>query len=350
VTIVDGADAGQATAAGAGIILPWATATDGAFYDLYAAGAAFYPELLSHLADQGVTRTDYRRVGGLIVNADPDKLAATYDTLLGRRQAAPEMGEVDRVDNAAARELFPPLAEGLDGIFISGGGRVDGRTLRDALLEAAARLGAQRLTGRAVLRPDQGRTVVTVNGEELAADAVVVAAGAWTNTVLEPIGFRLPVEPQKGQITHLRLPADTSSWPTVHPIGPHYLVAFDEGRLAVGATREHGSGFDTRVTAAGQLQVLQEALALAPGLVDATLIETRVGLRPLAEDLPVAGPVPGRVGLFVATGYGAGGLTMGPRIGDAVARLVIDEPAPELDAVRPEVAAGDPTALIPAGR
>jgi D-amino-acid dehydrogenase len=349
VTIVDGADAGQATAASAGIILPWATSTAGAFYDLYAAGAAFYPELLDRLADLGITHTDYRRVGGLIVNADDAKLTATYDTLLERRRTAPEIGDVERLDNKGVRELFPPLAGGLDGVWISGGGRVDGRTLRDALLAAADRLGVRRRTGRAVLGAADGPTV-TVDGQRLDADAVVITAGAWTNQVLEPLGLRIPVQPQKGQITHLRVQADTADWPTVHPIGPHYLVAFDEGRLAVGATREHGSGFDTRVTAAGQLQVLQDALSIAPGLADATLIETRVGLRPLADDLPLAGPLPGHDGVFVATGYGAGGLTMGPRIGDAVARMVLGEPAPDLDAVRPSIAAEDPTLLVPTGR
>lgn len=66
------------------------------------------------------------------------------------------------------------------------------------------------------------------------------------------------------------------------------------------------------------------------------MIETRVGLRPLADDsMPVVGAVPGHDRLFVATGYGAAGLTMGPLLGDALARLVLGAPAAELDALRP---------------
>lgn len=340
VTVVDNGAIGQATAAGAGIVMPWATATEGTFYDLYAAGATFYPELLALLADQGVDRTDFRRSGGLIANADPDRLAATYDLVTARKESggaavAEAIGDVERLDNAAARELFPALAEGLDAVFISGGGRVDGRTLRDALLEASELLGAQRRSGQAALDLDRKRPVITVDGQAIDADAVVVAGGAWTNDLLARVGCRLPVEPQKGQITHLRIEADTSGWPTLHPISHHYLVPFDEGRIVVGATRETGSGFDTRVTAAGQLQVLQDALSIAPGLADATLIETRVGLRPLAEDLPVAGAVPDVDGLYVATGYGAAGLTMGPRIGDALARQILAEPAPEIEPIAP---------------
>src|SRR5699024_2994754 len=124
------------------------------------------------------------------------------------------------------------------------------------------------------------------------------------------------------QITQLNLRGvNTSQWPTVHPFTPNYITPFDDGRIAVGATRETDSGYDPRVTAAGQMQVLQDALSLAPGLADATIIETRVGIRPMGEDnLPITGEVPGRSGLWTMTSFGAGGLTLGPLLGDAVAR------------------------------
>jgi D-amino-acid dehydrogenase len=336
VVIVDDGSPGQATAASAGIILPWATATDGTYYQLYADGAAFYPELLERLADAGVAKTDYRRTGGLIVNADPGLLDTSYQRVLERRQSAGAVvGDVERIDNASAKQLFPPLADGLDAIFISGGGRVDGRTLRDGLLEASTRLGALRRSGHAVIINSAGRAEVRVDDEPLGADAVVAAGGAWTAALLNDVGCAVPVEPQRGQITHLRVAADTSLWPTVHPISHHYLVAFDDSRVVAGATRETGSGFDVRVTAAGQLQVLQDALSIAPGLADATVIETRVGLRPRAEDLPIAGRIPELSNLFVATGYGPAGLTMGPRIGDALARMIINEDAPEIAGIAP---------------
>ena len=154
---------------------------------------------------------------------------------------------------------------------------------------------------------------------------MVVAAGAWTNTVLERLGERVPVEPQRGQITHLRVQADTREWPSVHPVAPNYLVCFDDARVVVGATRETGSGFDPRVTAAGARQVLDDALAVAPGLADATVIETRVGLRPLPEgDLPTVGPLPDHPGIWVNAGFGAGGLTMGPLVGDLLAERILD--------------------------
>ncbi|MFC5829276.1 NAD(P)/FAD-dependent oxidoreductase [Nonomuraea insulae] len=341
VTVVDSGEAGQATGASAGIISPWASTVEGPFYDLYAAGAAYYPEVIGLLGEAGVERTDYRRNGALLVHEDPARLAEAQARVEARaRTAGGVVGEVRRIGNDEVRALFPPLAPELEGVYISGGGRVDGRTMRDALLQGAVHHGARRVDGRARLLPrPQGAPRVEVGSETLEADDVLVASGAWANELLAPYDLRLAVEPQRGQITHLRLDGvDTSGWPSVHPLSHHYMVAFDDSRVAVGATRETGSGFDARVTARGQWQVLADALRIAPGLADATLIETRVGLRPLPSEelLPIVGALPGTPGLHVVTGFGAAGLTMAPFTGDALARSILDgKTVPELAAVAP---------------
>ncbi|MGH1549651.1 NAD(P)/FAD-dependent oxidoreductase [Leifsonia poae] len=326
VTLVDAELTGQATAAGAGIIQPWSSVAEGAFYDLYAAGADFYPELIAQLAAVGVDDIGYRRAGALVVNRDSSVLDGVEERLAARRPQAASMGEVARVSAERARELFPPLGDGFAGIHISGGARVDGRVLRAGLLAGAQGLGATVIPGTATLdATDAGGWAAQVDGRTLEADTLVVAAGAWTNGLLEPFGRRVGVEPQRGQISHLRVgTADTRFWPSVHPVASHYLVAFDDSRVAVGATRETGSGFDPRVTAEGQRQVLENALSVAPGLADATLIETRVGLRPLPDgELPTVGALEGIDGVYVNAGFGAAGLTMGPLVGDRLAAEIV---------------------------
>jgi D-amino-acid dehydrogenase len=126
---------------------------------------------------------------------------------------------------------------------------------------------------------------------------------------------------------------NTEPWPVVLPPGSHYLLAFGGSRVVVGATRETGPGFDCRVTAAGQAEVLNEALAVAPGLGPATPVETRVGFRPMAPDLrPMLGRIAGVDGLVIGNGLGSSGLTVGPIAGRLLAQLVLGE-APELDLV-----------------
>lgn len=330
VVVADAAHAGRATMAGAGIVCPWASGVEGPFYRLYAAGAHYYPELVTALAACGETDLGYARVGGLCV-ADDDAELDFIATYVGARAAsAPEAGEVRRLSPAECRRRFPPLRADLGGVLVTGGARVDGRRLLAALQGAAQRLGGSWRSGAAILTSAGSRvTGVRISGESIAADAVVLAAGAWAPAVLQPLGIELPVAPMRGQIVHLQVPnADTGSWPVVLPQGEHYLLGFESGRVVVGATREADAGFDERVTAGGQAEVLREALAVAPGLASATVLETRVGFRPLSADgLPLLGGLPGVDGLLVGNGLGAAGLTIGPLAGKLLAALALGQGA-----------------------
>jgi D-amino-acid dehydrogenase len=71
------------------------------------------------------------------------------------------------------------------------------------------------------------------------------------------------------------------------------------------------------------IQLLGEALRVAPGLADAEIREIRVGLRPASRDgLPILGRVPGIANLLLATGHGSVGLQLGPYSGKAVADMI----------------------------
>ncbi len=254
------------------------------------------------------------------------------------------LGAVELLAPGRATERFPVLDPGFAAVWTGGVGRVDGRLFRDAALVAAERAGAVRHSGRAELvRDGDGVRGVRVDGQVvLDGDAVVLAAGAWSTELCAPLGLRLGLGPVRGQIVHVELPGrETAGWPTVMTLGEehghHYALAFPGGRVVVGATREPGAGFDSRVTVAGQRQVLDAALTLAPGLTDATVLETRVGFRPVSADgYPLLGAVPGLAGLVVATGLGANGLTYGPLTGVLAAGLALGERPPfDLTPFRP---------------
>ena len=324
VTVLESGEPGPATAAGAGIVAPWASSVEGPFYELYAAGAAYYPRLVELLRDSGVDDVGYEVCGSLVVDADPGALDAVEARVRTRTAGVAVAGTVSRLSPAEATGLFPPLAPDLGAVHVSGGARVDGRRLRAGLLAAARRHGAEVGTAPARVVPDD-RPALLAGGERVASDAVVVAAGAWTDPLLADAGLRVGIEPQRGQLAHLGVAdVDTEAWPSVLPAGPSYLVPFAGGRVVAGATRETGSGFDARITADGLRTVLADALAVAPGLAAASVLETRVGLRPLPRSgHPVLGPLADAPGWFVASGLGAGGLTMGPLVGHLVAQLVL---------------------------
>ncbi len=336
VVIIDAAHEGQATAAGAGIVDPWSSGAGDDLFPLLAQGAEYYPQLAALLAEDGEPEIGYRCVGSLSVAAAPAELDAMETRVRARAARHPQAGAVTRLDAADAGSLFPPLHPALCALHVAGAARVDGRAVTAALSRAAMRRGARRVQGRAALiRGGDRMHGVRVDGELIEADRVVVAAGAWASQILAPVGVALPVVPQRGQIVHLRLPGtDTRAWPIILPPGHSYLLAFDDSRVVVGATRETGSGFDYRVTAGGQAEVLATALGVAPGLAAATLIETRVGFRPMGPDRrPWLAAVRGLDGLLVGNGLGPSGLAIGPVAG----RLLADR------ALGSDAAIGPPT-------
>lgn len=330
VVLVDQAHKGRATAAGAGIVCPWLSgSTDAEWYRLASAGARYLPTLVQQLAGLGERELGYRRVGALSVAASGRDLDGVEAMARARRAEAPDAGDVSRLDTRQAQALFPPLHPELEAVHVSGGARVDGRLLAAALCRATERQGGTWRQGAATLLARGGRvTGARVGGETIEADAVILAAGAWAPALLAPLGLTLAVEPQRGQITHLRMEGvETGSWPVVLPPGSHYLIAFEGGRVVAGATRERGAGFDCRVTAAGQAEVLNQALAVAPGLGQATLIETRIGFRPLGPDArPLLGAAAGLEGLVIGNGMGPSGLTIGPFAGRLLAQAALGQP------------------------
>jgi D-amino-acid dehydrogenase len=336
VYFIDSDSPGRATFAGAGIVCPWLSQSrDPRYEELSFAAVRYYPELVAKLAAAGETGASYDLVGGLVIANSIDQL----DPVLRRldkhlENGIKEIGQVRLLNAGGPKELFPYLDSGLVGLYLSGAARVSGETFRSSLLNAALKAGARQLSGKAALERTGNAVVgVRVDGELLSADAVIVAAGAWSADLCRPLELQLEVEPQRGQILHLRVAeGHTEALPVIVPVvSDYYLLGFGDSRIVMGATRETGSGFDFRITAGGVAEVLQEGLRIAPGLKTATLTEIRVGFRPMTMDgLPLLGHPPSTPGLVIATGVGRYGLTVGPYLGLLAATLAIGE-TPEMN-------------------
>ncbi len=329
VILVDRKDKGQATDAAAGIICPWLSQRrNQAWYQLAKAGARFYPGLIEELKSEGETETGYAQVGALSIHDDSEKIKKMQERARLRHTDAPEIGEITQLNQKETHERFPLLVDHYHSVHISGAARIDGRALRDALIRSAQRNGATLIHGDAALQYDSDHvTGVTVGASSFSSDEVIVCAGAWANQLMLPLGIRFKVSFQKAQIMHLQVPVkqDTGTWPVIMPPSDQYLLAFDQQKIVIGATHENEiEGYDTRVTAGGMQEILNKGLELAPDLANSTFQEVRVGFRPFTPGfLPVLGAVPGWNGLIAANGLGASGLTMGPFIGDQLARLAL---------------------------
>ncbi|MBT2700606.1 FAD-binding oxidoreductase [Bacillus sp. ISL-40] len=327
VTLVDRMDPGQATDAAAGIVCPWLSQRrNKAWYQLAKGGARYYPELIAQLEADGEKETGYQRVGAISLHTEMSKLEQMAERARKRRDDAPEMGEITILSPAETKRLFPPLSEEYGSVHVSGGGRVNGRALRESLIRASIKHGVTFRNGNASLAMQGNKVVgIILDDSTFLADQVIVTAGAWSKELLQPLGVHFLVKPQKAQIIHLELPeTDTSQWPVVIPPQNHYILTFDNGRVVVGSTHENEAEFDNRVTAGGIHEILSKALEVAPGLAAGTYLETRVGFRPFTPGfLPVIGALPDYEGIYLANGLGASGLTSGPYLGVELAKLVL---------------------------
>lgn len=328
VTLIDKHVEGKATSAAAGIICPWLTKRrNKAWYHLATEGARLYPKLVEELNSDGEIHTGYAHVGALKLHNKDDELMDAYHRGMKQIKDIPEIGRLEILDHDDINQLIPLIDEEYHAIHITGAARVDGKLMNEALINGAINHGAKIIHGKATIQHDSDHEVsVLVNGHTLKADTIVCTTGAWMKETLHPLGMTFKSRPQRGQILHLKSPGlDLKEWPVVMPPNNLSIVPFGE-HLVIGSTHENNAGFNTQVTAGGIHEILDRALNVIPKLANWSLLETRVGFRPMTPDsMPVIGSLPGYENIFIGNGLGASGLTTGPYVGEQLARLVLGQ-------------------------
>ncbi len=220
------------------------------------------------------------------------------------------------LSRAVSSAIYSPLdhqvenrkaVEALKAAFISAGG-----VLREGAEVSAIVTAAGRATG------------VAIGDEEIAAEAVVLAAGPWSRNIGGlPEAVRPKIRPVKGQMLALQMPPGA---PLIDHVvwGPRsiYMVPRNDGRLVIGATVEE-MGFDTELTAGGMLHLLRYGYEVLPGIYDLALVETWAGLRPTSrDDAPILGPA-ALDGLVMATGHHRNGILLAPITAELISRYLL---------------------------
>lgn len=329
VVLVDSARSDRATAAGAGIIAPVSTQPrDDGMNRFSFEAASHYLDLVQQL-ERHAGRTSYRTKGELLLALSEDEVRGLADVMMRAKDLVSRFGSRGvgtpaYLEGDEIRGRYPHFATACAGVHLPEIGQIEGRSFTRRLQESAVANGLTVIAGEAqLLADDSGINGVSVDGRQILADAVVLAAGAWSPQLASTIGLDLPVYPQRGQIIHLRLPG-ASELPSANSFRAHYLLSFDDDRLVIGATREDDSGYSAAMTTRGVTQVLRQGAEFIPVVEQAEILEIRVGIRPATRDgNPVLGAVPGVDRLWVASGYGPQGLTLGPYAGAVLARGIL---------------------------
>lgn len=336
VTLIERRLTGQeASWAGGGIVsplYPWRYSEPVSALADWSQG--FYPQLGKTLADITGIDPEVTPCGLLwLDHAEQSQALAWAD-----RQAKP-LESVDRdFIYAQVPELAPGFAQALWQPQVA---NVRNPRLMSALrarLQQYAAFTLRENTRVSELLIRDGRVAgVWCEGQACLAEAVVLAAGAWSGDWIGRLGLTLPVVPVKGQMILYK--TDPGWLPSMVLFEGRYAIPRRDGHILVGSTLEH-SGFDKSTSVEALDSLRSSAQALLPALAQCRPVAQWAGLRPGSpEGVPYIGPVPGHDGLWLNTGHYRNGLVLAP----ASCRLLADL----MTNAEPII---DPTPYAPQGR
>ena len=323
VTLFDD-DTGQATKAASGIISPWLSKRrNKRWYALAKRGAELYPELVkaAQLSDRA-----YQQSGTIVTRKSHDDLLALYHEAEIKIRHTSAMGNVELLDADEVQRRMPLLTNAPEGIFVSGGARIDGANFVTELLTRAEQNNVQVSHQRVSLTADG--SLETHDGPRK-FDRVIIATGAWMHETLQPLGLNIKVRPQKGQLIDItiNMPNRWKDMPVMMPESMSDIIPFNGGKLVIGATHENDEGFDLTPKAAARKQLFKNAQAFIDNLSESQITDMRVGTRAYTDDFaPFFGVVPMLPNFLIGGGLGSSGLTTGPIIGYFLAQAILGGP------------------------
>ena len=226
--------------------------------------------------------------------------------------------------------------------------QLDPAQFTEALLEGACARGARLQLGTAegiVLDGDRRRvTGVRVDGECIAADAVVVAMGPWAGLAASwlPLpdvaglkGYSITLAPSAdvpAQALFVDYEDERGAWhgPEVvaRASGEVYLCGFGDDSPVPASAAEVG------VDESACARLATVAARLSGVLGGARVRRRQACYRPICRDaLPVMGALERIAGAFVATGHNCWGMLNAPGSGYAMAELIAEGVSREIDLV-----------------
>jgi glycine/D-amino acid oxidase-like deaminating enzyme len=297
-----------------------AKAADPAYFALNLAGCREYERLVGELPDAswwnqtGHLRWDYR---------DDQELVQVVDRLRARGYPA-EVWEAGRVQAVLEPHVVFPSSSALVALFPSEAW-VDGRKLVQALVGAAVQMGATTAFGSRLRRVNRASTAVSsielANGESYRVDQLVNAAGPGAARVASLVGRILRMQNSPGLVVRARTSGE-SVRRVIHPSG--IAIRPDGARRVFLLARSVEPALRGSGPSSAQLgeEVKRLAAGVVPRLADASVVETRVGYRPVPEDgFPVLGKASDMDGYYEAVTHS--GITLGPVVGRTLAAEIV---------------------------
>jgi glycine oxidase len=321
---------GQASGAAAGLLAPLGPLSGpGPFADLVLTGFSCLSSLIPELEERSGVHVGYEQTGALRLVRNPKRVAALRKRL---DQWRPLGLQLYWLDAEEARRYEPLLTtDTCAAVYAPEESQIQAPHLVQAFARAAQRAGATMYQHQEIthLLFDKAKVtgVVTVQGERISCNRLMIASGAWAAYCGAWLDVSLPVSPLHGQLlslpqTHLRL---------------KYLIFGEAAYLAprgniivVGATKEE-KGFDQTVTEQATSWLYSTATRLIPSLAGRQIQATWAGLRPKTPDNhPILGFLPPWENVLIAAGHNSVGIILSAITGQSLAELITTGQIPPL--------------------
>ena len=235
---------------------------------------------------------------------------------------------------------FDPALEGKFGYAIrstADGKITDPGAYLNALADHFIKQGGEILISEVsnIIRKDGKATGVSlVNGDVVEVDKIVISSGAWSGKLTEKLGFKIPLETERGyHLEFVNANIELKS-PVMVTTGKFGLNSM-EGRLRAAGIVELG-GLDAKPSSAPFDLLKRQVSELFPEL-EYDEIREWMGHRPSTPDsLPLIGAFEGLSNVWAGFGHQHLGLTGGPKTGRWLAQMISgDQPNENLSAYSP---------------
>jgi D-amino-acid dehydrogenase len=237
---------------------------------------------------------------------------------------------IEEVGPAEIRQLEPALAPRFaGGLYYPKNGLVhDPLKMVQALAESFVATGGAYHRERVMtIDPAQENQVkIQTDTARRNYDAIVVAAGAWSRSLVRALGYDMPLDTERGYHLMLEKPRATITRSVNFPDHGFSLTPIGDAiRLTSGL---EFAGLNAHPDFRRIQRLTRHASQMIPELV-AVSTSQWLGFRPSFPDsLPVIGALRDHPGVVVAFGHGHLGLTAGPFTGSLVASIMGGVPLP----------------------
>ncbi len=319
---------GCAAAAAAGMLAPAAEvdATPPPTTRLAIESHRRFPSWADRLSKVSGVDVGFDQTGTVMVALDADDLRELVHHEEAQRRAGFETRRLSREEVRALQPSVGPAVVG--GLLLPHDWQVDPRRLL-AALAAALRAAGGTLREHAqvagIERSNGAWALRLAGGETASARRVVVAAGAWSASILPP-GVPLPVRPVRGTVIRLGAPLESRA---VVRTPRAYIVPRADSTL-LGATVEE-RGWAREALAGGVFELLKEGRRAVPSVDELPIAELAVGFRPgIRDGVPAIGALDEERTLIVAAGHYRKGVELAPLTADLVRASLEGRPDPLL--------------------